>query len=163
MQVSFSDKTHYQVRYLLYVSVSFCSRWSCIGSRCDFGPPLRDPGMSWAWSGNIPKNYPFSYQIGVSTFCPFPREHQAPEVSMPLHKEGAGTFSTCCIWLGKKVSVKLDFQVREGAEKSTETRQRWKNARKLPFISAKIHTRCRVVFLSSFISALFLYFFQLLP
>ena len=29
--------------------------------------------------------------------------------------------------------------------------------------SAKIHTRCRVVFLRSFISALFLYFFQLHP
>ena len=29
--------------------------------------------------------------------------------------------------------------------------------------SAKIHSRCRVVFLRSFISALFLYFFQLHP
>ena len=65
---------------------------------------------------------------------------------------------------------------RDGPEKSTETRQRWKHIRRLPYygmLAEKktrslpyiccIYSRCRLVFLCSFISALCLYFLQVHP
>ena len=64
--------------------------------------------------------------------------------------------------LGKKVSIKLDFKL--GMElKKVEKQGRDERTEEDYPTSAKIHTRCRVVFLRSFISALFLYFFQLHP
>ena len=51
---------------------------------------------------------------------------------------------------------------RDGAEKSTEQGRDERTQEDNP-TSAKIHSRCRVVFLRSFISALFLYFFSSIP
>ena len=64
--------------------------------------------------------------------------------------------------LGKKVSVKLDFKLGMELKKVQKQGRDERTQEDYP-TSAKIHTRCRVVFLRSFISALFLYFFQLLP
>ena len=66
------------------------------------------------------------------------------------------------IKLGKKVSVKLDFKLGKELKKVQKQGRDKRTQEDFP-TSAKIHTRCRVVFLRSFISALFLYFFQLLP
>ena len=64
--------------------------------------------------------------------------------------------------LGKKVSVKLDFKLGMELKKVQKQGRDERTQEDYP-TSAKIHTRCRVVFLRSFISALFLYFFQLHP
>ena len=64
--------------------------------------------------------------------------------------------------LGKKVYVKLDFKLGKELKKVQKQGRDERTQEDYP-TSAKIHTRCRVVFLRSFISALFLYFFQLLP
>ena len=66
------------------------------------------------------------------------------------------------IVLGKKVSVKLDFKLGMELKKVQKQGRDERTQEDYP-TSAKIHTRCRVVFLRSFISALFLYFFQLHP
>ena len=64
--------------------------------------------------------------------------------------------------LGKKVSVKLDFKL--GMElKKVHIQGRDETTQEDYPTSAKIHTRCRVVFLRCFISALYVYFFQLHP
>ena len=64
--------------------------------------------------------------------------------------------------LGKKVSVKLDFKI--GIElKKVQKQGRDERTQEDYRKSAKIHSRCTVVFLRSFISILFLYFFQLHP
>ena len=64
--------------------------------------------------------------------------------------------------LGKKVSVKLDFKLEKELKKVQKQGRDERTQEDYP-TSAKIHTRCRVVFLRSFISALFLCFFQLHP
>ena len=64
--------------------------------------------------------------------------------------------------LGKKVSVKLDSKLGKELKKVQKQGRDERTQEDYP-TSAKIHTRCRVVFLRSLISALFLYFFQLLP
>ena len=51
----------------------------------------------------------------------------------------------------------------DGAEKSTETRQRWKNARRLPYICKNEHSRCRVVFLRFSSLPCFCTFFSSIP
>ena len=66
------------------------------------------------------------------------------------------------IGLGKKVSVKLDSKLGKELKKVQKQGRDERTQEDYP-TSAKIHTRCRGVFLRSFISALFLYFFQLLP
>ena len=64
--------------------------------------------------------------------------------------------------LGKKVSVKLDFKLGMELKKVQKQGRDERTQEDYP-TSAKIHSRCRVVFLRSFISTLFLYFFQLHP
>ena len=62
----------------------------------------------------------------------------------------------------EKVSVKLDFKL--GMEvKKVQKQGRDERTQEDYRTSAKIHSRCRVVFLRSFSSTLFLYFFQLHP
>ena len=64
--------------------------------------------------------------------------------------------------LGKKVSLKLDFKL--GKElKIVQKRGRDERTQEEYPTSGVYFCRCRVVFLRSFVSALFLYFFQLLP
>ena len=65
--------------------------------------------------------------------------------------------------LGKKVSVKLDFKLGMELKKVQKQQGRDERTQEDYPTSAKMHTRCRVVFLRSFISALFLCFFQLHP
>ena len=52
------------------------------------------------------------------------------------------------------------ISVREGPDKVQKQGSDEKRAQEEYSTSAKIHSRCRVVFLCSFIFALFLYFFQ---
>ena len=62
----------------------------------------------------------------------------------------------------QKVAIKLDFKL--GMElKKYRNKAEMKERKKTTLHLQKIHTRYRVVFLRSFISALFLYFFQLHP
>ena len=81
------------------------------------------------------------------------------------------TLLTCWTWARvfkplhtrEKSFCKTSFHLRvDGAEKGTETRQRWKSARRLPDICKNMQQMSgSLVFLRSFISALFLSFFQL--
>ena len=64
--------------------------------------------------------------------------------------------------LRKKVSVKLDFKLGMELKKVQKQGRDERTQEDYP-TSAKIHTRCRVVFLRSFISALFLYCFSSIP
>ena len=64
--------------------------------------------------------------------------------------------------LGKKSFCKTSFQVGMELKKVQKQGRDERTQEDYP-TSAKIHTRCRVVFLRSFISALFLYFFRLHP
>ena len=82
---------------------------------------------------------------------------------MALARDGAGSkWPPVHKVLGKKVSVKLDFKL--GMElKKVQKQGRDERTQEDYRTSAKIHSRCRVVFLRSFISTLFLYFFQLHP
>ena len=62
----------------------------------------------------------------------------------------------------EKVSVKLDFKLGMELKKVQKQGRDERTQEDYP-TSSKIHSRCRVVFLRPFISALFLYFFQLHP
>ena len=59
----------------------------------------------------------------------------------------------------RKIFLQKFNSSMDGLEKCTETRQRWKNARSL-HVQKYTDSRFRVAFLLSFISALFLYLFQ---
>ena len=74
----------------------------------------------------------------------------------------SNSFLICSCVLGKKVSVKLDSMLEKELKKVQKQGRDERTQEDYP-TSAKIHTRCREVLLRSFISALFLYFFQLLP
>ena len=64
--------------------------------------------------------------------------------------------------LGKKVSLKLDLKLGMELKKVQKQGRDERTQEDYP-TSAKVHSKCRVVFLRSFISTLFLYFFQLHP
>ena len=81
------------------------------------------------------------------------------------------------IQLGEKIFYKNGFQVGDGPEKSMETREGWKHARRLPYFRTMAEKDdnefpchpfpplfgSRVVFLRVFIPPLFPYFFQVHP
>ena len=75
------------------------------------------------------------------------------------HTIKRSTIMVCISYmLGRKLPQNF-ISIRYRPDKSTETRQRRKNTRRLP-TSAKIHSRCRVVFMCSFICLAFCKFFH---
>ena len=80
-------------------------------------------------------------------------------ISCLIYKKWS-VFSHATLILGKKSFCKTYFKLGKELKKVQKQGRDERTQEDYP-TSAKIHTRCRVVFLRSFISALFLYFFQL--
>ena len=112
--------------------------------------------LRWAMSHWWPKSEPLhSVIVGFHhAYCPLQLQTHWTDC-MSLTDCTSPTNSTATIHWEKNFFCKTLFQVRmHGPEKSAETRHAMKECKKTIRHVQKIHSRCRIVFLCSFISCL---------